>query len=102
MFLIACIYALGYHTGFVDDIEDMIKRRVRFFRIPKPFSCPLCMTWWTNLIYVLVCGPTLLNVLLALIFALTTEIIPSAWELLKSFYYRVVEDISNYFHLNDY
>ena len=53
IFLIAFIFSFGIgYAGFVDEIEGWLKRKWnRFAHIPKPFSCELCMTFWTAMIY---------------------------------------------------
>jgi len=41
-------------SGFIETIEDGLSRWLKGrARVPKPFSCSLCMSWWTNLIYML-------------------------------------------------
>ena len=45
-------------TPIEEDLEVMIAKwlRVKKVRIPKPFSCSLCMTWWTLIVMLLVTG----------------------------------------------
>lgn len=50
-------------SGFVVECESgiwrwVLKRRVPrdSVRIPKPFSCSYCMTWWVGLVYLLISG----------------------------------------------
>lgn len=39
-------------SGFIPELESIISKRFHFkARIPKPFSCSLCMTFWLGLIY---------------------------------------------------
>lgn len=41
-------------SGIVDSIEGSLSKWLKGkVRIPKPFSCSLCMTWWAGLIYIL-------------------------------------------------
>ena len=58
LFLIAAIWVfiLDY-AGFVSTIEEAVSKRLirskMKFHIPKPFSCSLCMTFWTCLAYII-------------------------------------------------
>ena len=39
-------------SGFIPELESVLSKSLRFkVRIPKPFSCSLCLTWWTALLY---------------------------------------------------
>lgn len=42
-------------SGFIQSIENKISKwiNVKNCEIPKPFSCSLCMTFWTGLVYLL-------------------------------------------------
>ena len=45
-------------SGVIDELEKMIAKwlKVPKVRIPKPFSCSLCSTWWIGIIYLIVMG----------------------------------------------
>lgn len=42
------------YSGIIDSFESFIQKHstglLKFFKVPKPFSCSLCMTFWTGLI----------------------------------------------------
>lgn len=41
-------------SGIIDELETILSKWLKGkVRIPKPFSCSLCMTWWSGLIYIL-------------------------------------------------
>lgn len=42
-------------SGFEDELEIMLAKwlNVSKVRIPKPFSCSLCTTWWIGLLWIL-------------------------------------------------
>lgn len=68
-----------FYSGFPMEIEsivnDFLKKKgsVGKFRIPKPFGCQLCMTFWCTLIYTIVIGRfSLANTAICLGFALST------------------------------
>lgn len=50
-----CVFVIDF-SGFIDEIEKLMKRMHPLFRVPKPFSCSLCMTWWMSLVYLLIVG----------------------------------------------
>lgn len=75
LFLINIILVLIFNSGFVDEIDAMIQRRFKFHHLPKPFSCVLCMTFWTSILYIILTGNfTLLGITLCLINATLTSI----------------------------
>lgn len=44
-------------SGFIQEMESALSKWLHFkCVIPKPFSCSLCMGWWTNLVFLLVTG----------------------------------------------
>ena len=77
-----------FYSGFPYEFEQIIDKRLKrsgslgTFRIPKPFGCQLCMTWWTTLIYIIVTGNlSLPNILICLLFAISTTAVESAYRL---------------------
>lgn len=60
----------GFKSAILKVFSAILKREVAGFR---PFTCSLCMTWWTGLAYLLITGTVTLPYLsiLALIAALT-------------------------------
>lgn len=44
-------------SGVIDSMESVLSRWLKGpARIPKPFSCSLCMSWWCGLAYLLCVG----------------------------------------------
>lgn len=42
-------------SGIVESIDNMLSRWMGYkCRLPKPFSCSLCMTFWSGLIYIII------------------------------------------------
>lgn len=75
LFIISMIITLIFDSGFVDEIDEKINRHIRFYHLPKPFSCNLCMCFWCCLAYVIATGNiSLLNVLICLCFATLTDV----------------------------
>lgn len=63
-------------SGFIDELETTLSKWLKGkARIPKPFSCSLCMSWWTNLIYLLCIGKlTLPYIAIVALFAFLTPV----------------------------
>ena len=42
-------------SGVIDEMEKGLAKwlKVKTVHIPKPFSCSLCMTWWSGLLYLI-------------------------------------------------
>lgn len=57
LFLIAwiCVFVIDC-SGIVEEMEMRMKKICPLYRIGKPFSCSLCMTWWISLAYLLAVG----------------------------------------------
>lgn len=45
-------------SGIINEMERGLAKwlHMKSAHIPKPFSCSLCMSWWTSIIYFLVVG----------------------------------------------
>ena len=66
-------------SGFIDTIKNLIwqwvfngKKEYREFRL-KPFDCSLCMSWWIGLIWIIIYGFSLKNLLFVSLFAMMSE-----------------------------
>ena len=85
--IITAILVGIFYSGFPYEFEELVSKRLKFgkFRLPKPFSCPLCMTWWTTLLYIIATGNlTLFNILVCLLLALSTTWIDSLYRFIFS------------------
>ena len=87
-------------------IEDMLTPIVRWLSgtkigtIGKPFSCSLCCTFWTGLIYLLCTGNfTIVNFTVLLLLACLTPVTLMVYHLAVDLFTRMVESIYNYFQL---
>jgi hypothetical protein len=86
--LIITAFVTGvFYSGFPYEIEEIISKRLKFgrFKLPKPFSCPLCMSFWLNIFYILCTNNVnLLNILACLLLALSTPALDAAFRLVYS------------------
>lgn len=91
LLLINVIVVMVFLSGFVDSIDGAINRRFPFHHLPKPFSCSLCMTFWTSVLYVLFMREfTLLNFALCLANAHLTEITTPLITVIKNWLKRII------------
>lgn len=63
-------------SGIIDSIETLLSKFLNGkARVPKPFSCSLCMTWWVGLIYLLCIHQfTLIWISIVALFAFLTPV----------------------------
>ena len=71
-----CVVIVIDLSGIIDDAELRLSKWLKAkVRIPKPWSCSLCMSWWTNLIYLLCIGKlTLPYIAIVALFAFLTPV----------------------------
>ena len=64
-------------SGFVEEMERLLSKKwKRIVRIRKPWSCSLCMSWWTGLLYLLITGKiAIVSVAVLALVALSTTLI---------------------------
>lgn len=86
-----CVFVID-QSGFIGEIEDLLSRWLGVrARIPKPFSCSLCMSWWSSLIYVLIAAPSLPNVMLCALFAWLTPVFQGIMTLIRESVLTLIE-----------
>lgn len=91
LFLINIILVLIFNSGFVDNIDAMIQKRFKFHHLPKPFSCVLCMTFWTSILYIILTGNfTLFGITLCLISATLTSITTPLTKVIENALLKIV------------
>ena len=90
---------------FVDDITSVISGWMTNGKIKKPislkpFSCSTCMSWWTNLAYIIVTNQfSILMVLYILTLSWGTPIISSILTLVKNLFLKFINTIANKFDI---
>ena len=96
LLLIMMIDTLIVTTGFFDNVEDFIRRRVRFFRLPHIFKCSLCQTWWLCILYLILShNISLLGVFLSICVAFFSDVFEAFVGLLKGLILYLLEKITN-------
>ena len=90
---------------FWDDITSVISGWLTNGKIKKPislkpFSCSTCMSWWTNLAYIIVTNQfSILMVLYILVLSWGTPIISSILTLVKNLFLKFINTIANKFDI---
>ena len=90
---------------FWDDFSTMISCWLSGGKIKKPldwkpFNCSTCMSWWTNLAYIIVTNQfSILMVLYILVLSWGTPIISSILTLVKNLFLKFINTIANKFDI---
>lgn len=90
---------------FWDDFSTMISSWLSGGKIKKPldwkpFNCSTCMSWWTNLAYIIVTNQfSILMVLYILTLSWGTPIISSILTLVKNLFIKTINTIANKFDI---
>ena len=90
---------------FWDDFSTMISGWLSGGKIKKPldwkpFNCSVCMSFWTNLAYIIVTNQfSILMVLYILVLSWTTPIISSILTLVKNLFLKLINTIANKFDI---
>lgn len=94
MIAIFWVFVLDY-AGFVSTIEEAVSKRLirskMKFHIPKPFSCSLCMTFWTGLAYIIIVNEfSLLNLILVCGAAASTPILDEILQFVRDAVIKII------------
>lgn len=87
-------------SGFITSIEELLAKwlEVRKVRIPRPFSCSLCATFWTSMAYAVCVGQLSLAVIAySLFIAVMTPIISDLIWNLRDFLGVLITALFNFF-----
>ena len=85
-------------SGFIGEIEHSLSKWLKIkAKIPKPFSCATCMTFWTGLIYLLITANlSLLTISLTLFIALMTTVTSGFIILVRDLFLKIITIIEKY------
>ena len=99
LFLIAAfwVFVLDY-AGFVTSIEEVLSKMITRVRqrniqihIPRPFSCSLCMSVWSGLIYIIETNNfSIINLLLVCAAAASTPILAELMSFIRDISIQVI------------
>lgn len=71
-------------SGIIESIEWWLSKWLKVnCKIPKPFSCSLCMSFWIGIIWISIFEFTLFNLLFVCLFAALSEEITGFIKIIK-------------------
>lgn len=101
LFLIELIFVIGLDVlHFWDKISTIISRIITKGKVAKPFdfplvSCSTCLSWWTNLIYIICTGNfSIINVAIIIVMAMFAEELGGLIFMLKSWIDTLINKIT--------
>ena len=69
-------------------------------KLPKPFSCSSCMSWWTGLVYLLIISNlTFQNLLFLIVISASTDLTFHLYKTGKAFFHRMLDAVDQFFGL---
>ena len=61
-------------SGIIESIEWWLSKWLKGnVKIPMPFSCSLCMSWWIGLIWIIIYGFSLKNLFILSVIVMLSE-----------------------------
>lgn len=86
-------------SGFIQELEAFLSKWLKIrAKIPKPFSCSYCSTWWVGLIYLIVTGNFTLYYIAALLFICSLTTVTSGLiYLIRDIFTKIITSINKYF-----
>lgn len=79
-------------SGIIESIEWWLSKWLKVpCKIPKPFSCSLCMSFWIGIIWISIFEFTLFNLLFVCLFAMMSEEITQILSTIKYLIHRLID-----------
>lgn len=96
------VFIIDY-SGFIEEADKILTKALKSkypLHIPKPFSCSLCLCWWSGLIYLLCVGQfNLLNIAgVIVVSAFTPEILAFIY-FMKGLYNYIMDGITKFLNM---
>lgn len=92
---------LHFWEDFTSNVKSILTKGK--FRNPiniKPFNCSVCMSFWTNLIYIIIIGKFSIFMIGYILFlSWSAPVISSILTLLKNLFIKLINTIANKFDL---
>ena len=105
LFLIAIfwVFVIDY-ASFVSTIEEAVSKRLTRskmkFHIPRPFSCSLCMTFWTGLAYILITNNfSIMNLIWVSAASASTPIIDETLQFVRDAVIKIIYLLRSIFNI---
>ena len=92
---------LNFWEDFTSSVKSLLTKGK--FRNPiniKPFNCSTCMSFWTNLIYIIIMGKfSIFMIGYILLLSWSAPLINSIFTLLKNIFIKLTNTLANLFDL---
>lgn len=96
-----CVFIIDY-SGVIESIDSTLQKWLKnpFIHLPKPFSCSLCSTWWTGLIWLIIeHSLSVLNIAYVALLAAMTPVMLRLLYLLRGVLEWLLERLENIFNI---
>lgn len=81
-------------SGIIESMEWWLSKWLKVnCKIPKPFSCSLCMSFWIGVIWISIFEFTLFNLLFVCLFAMMSEEITQILSTIKYLIHRLIDGV---------
>lgn len=93
MLIIVAIVATIFLTGFPFEMDAIVNKHFPLYHIPdKPFLCATCMSFWSNIAYLLITAQfSLMSLLIALLLAYAAPSIQNVLALIKACIDKIID-----------
>lgn len=100
LLLINLIMTLIHESGFIENIDDWISSKYKFYHLPYPIRCLLCGSFWVSLLYIIIAGPfNLLTIALCLLNAHATKIVQPLFRFVENLLLKAIELLNKWLKL---
>lgn len=100
LLLINVIMTLIHESGFIENIDDWISNKYKFYHLPYPIRCLLCTVTWVSIFYVIITGQfSLMTLVLCLLNAHLTQITQPLFRLIMNALLKVLELLNKWLKL---
>lgn len=92
LLLINIIMTLIHESGFIENIDDWINSKYKFYHLPYPIRCLLCTVTWVSIFYVIITGQfSLMTLVLCLLNAHATKIVQPLFRFVENLLLKAIE-----------
>lgn len=100
LLLINVIMTLIHESGFIENIDDWISNKYKFYHLPYPVRCLLCTCTWISIFYVIITGQfSLVTLALCLINAHATKIVQPLFRFVENLLLKAIELLNKWLKL---
>ena len=97
LLLINAIMTLIHESGFIENVDEWVSNKWKFYHLSYPIRCLLCGTFWLSLLYIIIAGPfNLVTIALCLLNAHLTKITQPVFKLIENIALLVIGKINEW------